>query len=351
MPAYQDKSNKTWYCKFYYFDAEGISRQKLKRGFKLKRDAEAWERQFLESIAYQPTMTMDQFYGLFKRDTEPRLKEHTIMNRYYLYKNRIQPFFGDMQLNEIDAQDVITWQNELIEQDFANTYLKTCHTALSTIFNHAVKFYGLGENPCHKAGSIGSTRPETEMLIWTLEDYKKAIDSIESIKARTAINLLYWSGMRKGELYALTWKDLDFNLKTVDISKSYQRLRGKDVTTPPKTASSYRKIKLPYPTLEALKTYSGAIYDTSSNQPVFHWEKRFIEDGIQQAAELAGVQRIRVHDLRHSHASHLIELGFSPLLIAQRLGHEKVETTMNTYAHLWPSKEDELIATLEDEIK
>jgi len=350
MPAYQDKSNKTWYCKFYYFDAEGISRQKLKRGFKLKRDAEAWERQFLESVQYQPTMTMERFYELFKRDTEPRLKEHTIMNRYYLYKNRIQPFFGDMQLNEIDAQDVITWQNELIEEGLADTYLRTCHATLSAIFNHAVKFYDLKENPCRKAGTIGSSRTQTEMLIWTLEDYKKAIDSIESIKARTAINLLYWSGMRKGELYALTWKDLDFNLKTVNIDKSYQRFHGKGLVTSTKTARSNRKIKLPSHTLEALKTHSGMIYDVSPSQPVFHWEKRFIEDGIQQAAELAGVQRIRVHDLRHSHASHLIELGFSPLLIAQRLGHEKVETTMNTYAHLWPSKEDEMIATLEAEI-
>lgn len=346
MPAHKDKKRGTWYAKFYYTDYHGNIKQKLKRGFVLKREAEAWERDFLKEIAYQPDMSFAAFYKLFQKDTEPRLREHTIQNRYYLYKNRVEPFFADKQLNAITPQDILLWQNQLIDAGFSRTYLSTCHVFLSTIFNHAVKFYRLAENPCQKAGSIGGSRPQKEMQFWTLAEFNSFISSVEDIKARSAITLLYWSGMRKGELLALNWSDIDFGTGQVAITKSMQRIKGRDVITPPKTDKGIRTIGLPDQAIEVLQSYKQCCYDPSPDTPVFQWEKRFIEQGMIDGCTLSGVKRIRIHDLRHSHASLLIELGYSPILIAQRLGHEKVETTLNTYAHLWPNKEAEMIEEL-----
>lgn len=144
----------------------------------------------------------------------------------------------------------------------------------------------------------------------------------------------------------LRWEDIDFKAGTLRINKSYQRLGGKDVVTSPKTVKSIRTIKLTKQALDALETYKGNLYNPLPSEPVFDWEKRFIEVALSKACVLSSIKKIRVHDLRHSHASLLIELGYSPLLIAQRLGHEKVETTLNTYSHLWPSKESELIEEL-----
>jgi integrase len=114
--------------------------------------------------------------------------------------------------------------------------------------------------------------------------------------------VLYWSGMRKGELLALKWSRIDFRGATVDICESYQRLRGKAVITPTKTGES-RIIRLPDVCMQQLIEYRKCIYDPAPDDFVFNWEKRFIETGISQGSKAAGVKRIHVHGLRHSHAS------------------------------------------------
>ena len=346
MPAYKDEHNNTWYVKFYYQNYEGQRKQKLKRGFALKREAESFEREFLQNISYQPTMSFRAFYKLFQKDTAPRLREHTLQTRGYIYKNRIAPTFDEMVLNAITAKDIRQWQNQLIEQGFSKSYITNCHKLLAAIFKHAVRFYGLGGNPCEQAGAVNAVRAKQEMQFWTLDEYQKAIAAMDDIKARTAVTLLYWSGMRKGELLALLWSDIDLETGKLSITKSLQRLNGKNVVTEPKTAKSNRIILLPEPALKALREYKSRFYAPALSDSVFPWEKRFIEKGMDSACKASGVKRIRVHDLRHSHASLLIEKGFSPLLIAQRLGHESVSTTLNVYSHLWPNKEQEMIAKL-----
>lgn len=345
MPTYKDKNGK-WFCKFYYTDYSGKRRQKKKEGFTLKREAEAFEREFLQNISYQPDMTFSAFYDLYKNDRAGRVRAHSLKTEYYRMKNRILPFFGELRLCDITPQIVIQWQNTLIADGLAQTTLAGLHVQLSAIFNHACRYYGLKKNPARQAGGIGAKKPQTEMRIYTLEEFTRLIGFIDDLKAKTAIILLFWSGMRKGELLALTWSDVDFKAGTVSITKSYQRLGGKDVITPPKTAAGVRVIMLPDIALNSLTAYKKLLYDVSDTDTVFPWEKYFIDNAIKKASAAAGLHKIRVHDLRHSHASLLIELGYSPLLIAKRLGHEKIETTLNTYSHLWPNKEAEMIEEL-----
>ncbi len=345
MPAYKDKNN-TWIARFYYTDYTGKRKQKKKRGFKLKREAEEYERTFLLQANNSPDMLLSDFVELYKADVFPKLKQTSKSSITYLINNRILPFLGNYPLNEITPNIILKWQNNLIEQGFKNTYLSTMHKRLSAIFNHAVRFYNLPENPCRKAGTIGSTKTDEPMQFWELEEFNKVIEHVTDIKYKTILITLFYTGIRKGELFALKWANIDFDNRIMSVEKTHTRIHGKDVYTSPKTKKSKRKILLSNQVITQLEEYKGTLYKPAKNEQVFEWSKRGLEDTIAEACKLSGVKKIRVHDLRHSHASLLIHLGFSPLMIADRLGHESVQTTLNTYSHLYPSEQSKLIDTL-----
>ena len=153
--------------------------------------------------------------------------------------------------------------------------------------------------------------------------------------------------LTKAELLALTYEDIDFENRIVSVSKSYQRLDGKDLITPPKTPKSNRKISIPPFLAEELKEYCSHLYGIMANERMFRFTKSYMEHEIVRGIKETGVKRIRLHDLRHSHASMLVDMGVAPLEIAERLGHEKVETTLNTYSHLYPSTQSKLAGLLD----
>lgn len=157
--------------------------------------------------------------------------------------------------------------------------------------------------------------------------------------------------MRLGELLALTIGDVDFEKRTINISKSYKRLSGKDIITEPKTPKSKRIITIPQFLVIDLQDYISGIYQPESKDRLFPITKYYLEHEMQRDIRESGVKRIRLHDLRHSHASMLVEMGFSPLEIANRLGHEKIETTLNTYSHLYPDKQEKLADRFDTEYK
>ena len=131
-------------------------------------------------------------------------------------------------MNSITAAGIRKWQNELISQGYSQTYLRTINNQLTAVFNYAVRYYDLQNNPCRKAGGMGKNKAD---------------------------EMKFWTGMRLGELLALTPADIDFENKTISISKSYQRLDGKDVITLPKTPKSKRTITVPDFLLADLKDY------------------------------------------------------------------------------------------------
>ena len=149
-------------------------------------------------------------------------------------------------------------------------------------------------------------------------------------------------------MLALEYADIDFKDCCLTVNKSYQRLGDRDVITPPKTPKSIRNISIPKFLSDELKNYTGKLYDLRKHDRIFPYTKHFFEHEMKRGTKDGEVKRIRLHDIRHSHASLLIELGFSPLAIADRLGHEKVETTLNTYSHLFPHKRDEVAEKLQD---
>lgn len=351
MKAEKDKKTGKWLIQYRYTDWQGKRRKSTKRGFATKREAEEWLRNFLITQKADFDMKFEDFWKIYCADMETRLREHTMRTKKYIVELKILPYFGNKRVNDITAADIRQWQNELIKMGYSPTYLKTINNQLSAIFNYAVRYYDLKSNPCAKAGSMGKSKAE-EMDFWTGEEFRRFIDSVMNKRlSYMAFMILYWTGMRLGELLALNPKDVDLEKRTISITKSYQRLGKKDVITPPKTSKSKRVITIPEFLAADIKDYMDSLYDLQEDDRLFPITKYYLEHEMQRGIKESGVKRIRVHDLRHSHASMLIELGFSPLEIANRLGHEKVETTLNTYAHLYPNKQTKLAERLDSEYR
>ena len=351
MKAEKDKKTGKWLIQYRYTDWQGKRRKSTKRGFATKREAEEWLRNFLITQKADFDMKFEDFWKMYYADMETRLREHTMRTKKYIVELKILPYFGNKRVNDITAADIRQWQNDLIKMGYSPTYLKTINNQLSAIFNYAIRYYDLKSNPCAKAGSMGKSKAE-EMDFWTGEEFRKFIDSVMNKRlSYMAFMILYWTGMRLGELLALNPKDVDLEKRTISITKSYQRLGKKDVITPPKTPKSKRVITVPEFLAADIKDYMDSLYDLQEDDRLFPITKYYLEHEMQRGIKESGVKRIRVHDLRHSHASMLIELGFSPLEIANRLGHEKVETTLNTYAHLYPNKQIKLAERLDSEYR
>ena len=292
-------------------------------------------------------MDFESFWKMYRNDMGQRLRENTLRSKDYIVELKILPYFGKRKIAEITAADVRIWQGELLKKGYSQTYLRTVNNQLSCIFNYAAKYYDLPRNPCAQAGSIGKGKAD-EMSFWTQTEFEQFIDCVKD-KPRSYYGFLtlYWTGCRIGELLALTLEDFNPVEKTLRINKSYQRIKGRDVITDPKTQKGKRTISLPDFLVEELQEYVGKLYGMTLQDRMFQTTKAYYEHEMIRGVELSGVKKIRIHDLRHSHASLLIsKLGAQPNLVADRLGHEKIQTTLSTYSHIYPEQSRQLAEQL-----
>lgn len=210
-----------------------------------------------------------------------------------------------LRYHYIEPRDIIAWQNELLAirqpngKPYSSSYLQKIHSQLSAIFNHAVNFYHLPSNPAQKAGNMGKEE-HREMLFWTKEEYLKFADvMMDKPVSYYAFEILYWCGLRMGELLALTPADFNFETHTLRINKSYQRLHREDVITPPKTLKSNRTIKMPQFLCDEMQDYLKMLYEPKEDERIFMISKSYLHHEMDRGAKASGVKRIRVHDLRH----------------------------------------------------
>lgn len=343
MPTYKDSTTGKWYASFYYDHWTGVRKKKLKRGFNTKREAEAYIVSFLNEANKSLDMTFESFISLYLNDLKNRIKQNTMQTKQYIIEEKILPYFQNKKMNEITTADIIQWQNKLLSyrdesgKPYSKCYLKTIHNQMSAILNHAVRYYDLNQNVAQKAGNMGKDETK-EMLFWTKEEYLKFSEAMmDKDIPYHAFEMLYWCGIRLGELLALTEEDFDFKNETVRINKSLQRLNGEDIITDPKTKKSNRIIPMPHFLVEEMQEYMSRIGYLKIEGRIFPITKNALHREMTRGSELAGVKRIRIHDLRHSHVSLLIEMGFTVLAIADRVGHESIDITYR-YAHLFPSK-------------
>lgn len=355
MPAYKYtlKSGKTlWYANFYYTDWTGEKKHICKRGFKTQREAKEYEKAFMDQQSNTSDILFSSLVANYLEDMEHRLKPTTMENKRFIIEGKLIPYFGKQKICDIDTIKVRKWQNELISyrdengKPFTQTYLKTVNNQLSTIMNYAVSHYNLPINPCKAAGSMGRSKAN-EMNIWTQTEYEKFSKAVSKSSMKLAFDILFYTGIRSGELLALTPADILPN-KRIDINKNYAKIKGEELFLEPKTPKAKRCISIPDFLYNDIQEYISMLYGIENNDRIFYFQKTALEKEIKRISEKIGLKPIRVHDLRHSHASMLIELGFSPLEIADRLGHESVKTTLDTYSHLYPDKDQKLAERLNE---
>lgn len=234
------EKNGTWTAQFRYEDIYGKEKHKCKRGFATREDAELFEAEFHRRTRGSLDMRFADFVGVYAEDMKPYLRENTWLTKEYMINDKIIPHFGKKRVRDITTRDIIDWQNELLEskkrngQPYTETYLRTVSNQLAVILNHAEQHYGLSPNPMAKAPKIGA-REAREVNVWTKEQYLRFSEQLANNPAMfTPIEVLYWTGIRVGELLALMPNDIDFNRCELYVRHSYQRLKGKDTITPPR---------------------------------------------------------------------------------------------------------------------
>jgi integrase len=346
MPVYQDKTTGKYYFTCYYVDWQGERRRKVKRGFTLARDAKKAEREFLDQYAEQCNMSFSAFYDIYIADCKARLKADTVETKQSKFKGSILPYFSNFCIADITPAHVRQWQNKIM-QEYKPTTQRQLQAQLSSLFNFAVKFYGLKRNPAKIAGSIGTLKAG-RLDFWTLEEFNKVIACEEDISFKTAFILLFYSGLRSGELLALNVGDYDAKEKTVTVNKTLARVKGGFAITTPKTEKANRIIKLPLVATKQLDKYIAALYEPKGSDRLFISQNKLnLVNTLKKDADKAGVKRIRVHDLRHSHASLLINNNVNIKAVSDRLGHEDIQTTLNIYAHLYEHQQSNIAALLD----
>ncbi|MDE8082527.1 site-specific integrase [Erysipelothrix rhusiopathiae] len=348
MSAYKDKKTGKWVVTLRYTDIDGKEKRRAKRGFLTKREAKEWETEYLSNLSNEVEidMSLNEFYEVYLSDISNKLRYNTIKNKRVIYDKYIQPYLGSKKLAKISTPDIIKWQNEILGFHFKDTYARSINNQLVAIFNHAERFYELQRNPLKKTTAIGSKHPSS-MNFWTKEEFDKFISVVDDESSRLQFNVLFYTGIRVGELIAVRLKNINFEQGHIEIRHSAQYENGKYIFTKPKTKKSERVVTIPQFLTQMIENYVDRYYFIDMEEQVFMTNKSRLSRELEKYAKIANVKRIRIHDLRHSHASLLIEQGIQPNIVQDRLGHEKIETTLRTYSHLYPNKQYHLASFLD----
>ena len=351
MAVSKDNGNgyggRKWKVSCYYTDWTGERKRHVKRGFDTRKEAVEYEHIFLAKKSKNINMNFGTFIDIYMEDVSPQLKKSTLANKKQLIDMHIKPYFQNLNLSEITSTHILQWQNELLKKrdtdgkGYAETYLRTINNQLTAIFNHAVRYYDLPKNPCCAYKKMGKSEAR-EMLFWTKEEYLRFADVIkDKPMSYYAFQILYWTGIREGELLALTRSDFDLEKGVLRINKTFQIVDGEEMITSPKTEKSTRTVELPEFLCEEMQDYFDSIYKLQQDSRLFPVTKHYLHSEMDRGSKAAGVKRIRIHDLRHSSCALLINLGYSPIQIAERLGHE-CSTVTERYSHLYPSVQREM---------
>lgn len=357
MPSYK-KENGNWYCSFYYTDYQGHRKKKKKEGFRTKRESTEYEREFILKYSGTPEMTFESLYRLYMEDSKKRIKPTTYRNKELVIESRILPYFKEKAVNMITPLDVRRWQTEMMGEQvtkgdriLGEEYINKLKRTLSAIFNYAVKYYNLQSNPCKNVDNL-KVPSKNEMKIWTEEQFLTFLDGLEDSQFRLPFMILFYCGLRKGELYALTWADIDLEKHTIDINKTLGQISGEgEYIGTTKTEDSNRIVKMPQVVVDECKDYMKKTYQVKGEYRIFQHGDAVYKDRLLDTAKKQGLDPIRLHDFRHSHISHLIYLKVDIISISKRVGHANPSITLDTYGHLYHTAEDNIIELLNKRTK
>lgn len=358
MAIGRDKKTGKWYYYGSIYHNGKILKRYKKRGFATSTSAKIAEAEFLKD--YEPEeeyMPLKMMIELYLEYHKQNVKMSTYTTDKYVYDKIAKEINGDYRKKEV-LQDFI----DSCDERYSKSQVSKIYSCVSKMFKWALRNEYISRNPMDKIyKSPRKNERKKEMNFFEPDEFKAFIAEIDDLKYQTIFITLYYMGMRKGELAALTWKDIDLRNCTIRIDKTVDFKNGRIITNP-KTNNSYRTITMPNIVKNKLKEWhdvcstftsysecSLVFFNEQSTECILSQNtlRRRLLNGIERANEKGNnIPKIRVHDLRHSHASYLINNmsnGFTDYDIAQRLG-DTVETLHNTYAHWFRKKDDSIIS-------
>lgn len=371
MPIYKTgktKDSKAQYrVAVHYTDADGKHRQTSKRVYG-SAEAKMEELRMLAELdkpARPTTMTVSLFYETKYIPTKRNeVRQTSLAKTDSIIRNHVLPYLGDCRLEKLNAERLHDWKNKVAEKAIMTSTKNNAYRELNTLLNFAVKMEYLPRNPLAKIGRFRDAyfvHKNEALRYYTPEQFKLFIAEAEKYKDRSLydsgfyvfFNIAFYTGMRKGEINALKWSDIEGNLIHVRRSIA-QKLKGGDQETPPKNQSSYRTLQMPQKLIDILQEHRAFQEQCKDFTPAFFicggeaaLRDTSIEKRNTKFADDAGLPHIRIHDFRHSHASLLANSGINIQEIARRLGHSNVQETWNTYSHLYPREEERAVAILD----
>jgi len=343
------------YYSIRYKDAMGKTVQKTvqDKNWKTKKDVRCAMDQFLSTVKHSvEKMTVDQLYSIYKDEHSSKIKLRSTDTHEKLYRVHIKPMLGQMVIKYISPRDIAKWQAYIVSKKFSNNYSSAIQQLFRTLINYGLKYGYITTDPFRQEFVVNHTEQKKKMDYWTTEEFEQFILKVDDPIYEAAFTVLYWCGLRKGEMMALKISDVDFNNSTIMVNKTFDFVNH--VTTTPKTVNSIRPVSM----LLGTKTVLKELIDGYKQSPIydgdgllFGYDKHITASTLQrkmkEACDRSNIKLIRVHDLRHSHVSLLISMGFRDFAIAKRMGHT-VAMVNETYGHWMQSSQEEMILKLEE---
>lgn len=359
MGVYKNEKNGTWYYKSHYKDIDGKFRYVTKRGFKTKADAKKAEADFVLNkknyLEYSNIRTFGELYNEYYEYQKSRVKESTLITTDNKIKNHVLPYFENKKLQSLTTKDIDDWHNLMLnhENDYSIVYLQGLHSKFGSVIQYGVRKGYIKSNVVELQGNfVKCSEDIEEMKYYTFDEWQKFEEQLDDNIYKLLFQFLYYTGARVGEALALSFNDFNADFTMVSINKTITS-KTKEVgviVTPTKTKSSIRKISVPDVLAEKLRSYYISCQNYSGFKKsdfVFGITKPLSTTTLERknlkASKAAGLEKIRIHDLRHSHASFLINNGVAPLAISKRLGHKSLSTTLDVYVHMFDELEKDAI--------
>lgn len=343
MSVYKDKNTNTWYFSVRFKDYTGKQKQTTRRGFKLKRDAEQAQAEFLAARQFDDKTTFKQAADAYIAEITPQRKMATI-DSYTYWLDHAMTVFHDMPLASIDSRMILEWYNGIISKYSQKTAV-LIDTHFRTFYRYGIRRLGIDDALQYLPPR--RRQIEKKVKFWTIDQYKRFRSVVDDSFYLAIFDLLYYSGIRIGELCGLTIADVDLEAAEISINRTRSVSNyGVEYVNSPKTGGGLRSVIIPGFVRDELADVISKLYKPASNSWLFDVSQKNIRRYFARYTEAAGLPAIHVHDLRHSHASLLIYLNFSPVAIAARLGHDDVKQTLNTYSHMYPNQQADMAEKL-----
>lgn len=353
--------------KYKLFYTDPVTRKRTSKSpFDSPEEAYAWLEKIDDSVTRAMEMTFSEFVELcYLPDYAVRVRPTTYTSFMDIYRAQLKPFFGKMKLNSITPLCIRRMQNILIQKGYAYNYITTIHADFSKVWNYGINYYDFPSNPAKKAGKPQASQiqswaydpsvEENELSdvynVWSPEEFHRAMDEIISDRIEwTAFQVMFGTGCRVGECLGLQVRDYDPEARTLRINKTFIENKGKQYLGRPKTPESVRTVTLSNNLCVLLNDYIASMHKPQPSDRLFPSRAARFRAAIHKAADRSGVHHIPAKNLRHSHASYLINAKNAPIgKVSRRLGHKNINTTLRVYAR-WFVNDDSDLADLTEEL-